>query len=152
MSASPGSAAAALTVGAGALAASPAPGPASAATAWRSAWPNGISRAAPKMTTMTAMTIRFATEMSMNDQLRKWPGVFKLIASGPAWPTTEGFMRSSHEVVRQFKPGYDQADHTLSRGGRHPAVMSVTRARDLGPWRLRPQSRRPGDSGRSRYR
>jgi hypothetical protein len=35
---------------------------------------NRISRAAPNITTITPITIRFATEISMNDQLRYVPG------------------------------------------------------------------------------
>ena len=49
----------------------PVPGSASCAS-WRDA--NGISSAAPKITTMTAITIRLASEMSMNDQLTYVPG------------------------------------------------------------------------------
>jgi len=63
----------------------PAAVPPSAAAAGSSTTPrgNGNSSAAPKITTITAIKTRFATDTVKIDQCRKDPGAFMLIASGP---------------------------------------------------------------------
>ncbi len=62
MPASPGSAAAAAAAGSSAMSSAGSSPPAGCG--------KRNSKAAPKITTITAMTIRLATEMSMNDQCR----------------------------------------------------------------------------------
>ena len=58
--------------------------PAAAAGSTRTPRGNGSSSAAPKITTITAIRTRFATDTVKIDQCTKEPGWFMLIASGPA--------------------------------------------------------------------
>jgi hypothetical protein len=57
--------------------------PAAAAGPARTPRGNGSSRAAPKITTITAIRTRFATDTVKIDRCRKEPGWFMLIAREP---------------------------------------------------------------------